>query len=113
MAAAKKSLKENGAKAVKHGQGSQHQRLLDSPFGATTTVENGTIRGGFTVDSGSVDLEAASSSAADPAVHVPPTNPEPAFHAVNADAKPTPKLAPANNKAKSKTAAKTGAKGAD
>ena len=39
-AAAKKSMKENGAKAiVEHRQGSQHQRLLDSPFRTTTTPE--------------------------------------------------------------------------
>ena len=42
-AAAKKSLKENGAKVVDHRQGSQHQRLLDSLFGAPTTLENGTV----------------------------------------------------------------------
>ena len=43
LAAAKKSLKENGAKVVDHRQGSQHQRLLDSPFGAPTTPENRTV----------------------------------------------------------------------
>ena len=43
MAVAKKSLKENGAKVVEHRQGSQHQRLLDSPFRATTTPENRTV----------------------------------------------------------------------
>jgi hypothetical protein len=111
LAAAKKSLKENGAKVVDHRQGSQHQRLLDSPFGAPTTPENRTVRGGFTVDSESVGPEAASSSAVDLGVHVPPTDLEPAFHAVSADAKPAPKPAPANKKAKSKTTAKTGAKG--
>ena len=111
LAAAKKSLKENGAKAVEHRQGSQHQRLLDSPCGATTSSENRTVRGGFTVDSESVGPEAASSSAVDPAVHVPPTDLEPAFHAVSAEAKPAPKSAHANKKAKSKTTAKTGAKG--
>ena len=110
LAAAKKSLKENGAKVVEHRQGSQHHRLLDSPFGATTTPENRTIRGGFIVDSESVRCEAASSSAVNLAVHVPPTDLGPAFHAVSADAKPAPKPAPANKKAKSKTTAKTGAK---
>ena len=47
----------------------------------------------------------------DLAVHVPPTDLEPTFHVVTADANPTPKPAPANKKAKSKTTAKTGAKG--
>ena len=42
---------------------------------------------------------------------MPPTDLEPAFHAVSADAKPAPKPALANKKAKSKTTAKTGAKG--
>ena len=111
LAAAKESLKENGAKVVDHRQGSQHQRLLDSPFGAPTTPENRTVRGGFTVDSESVGPEVASSSAVDLGVHVAPTDLEPAFHAVSADAKPAPKPAPANKKAKSKTTAKTGAKG--
>ena len=111
MAAAKRSLKENGAKVVDHRQGSQHQRLLDSPFGAPTTPENRTVRGGFTVDSESVGPEAASSNAVDLGVHVPPTDLEPAFHAVSADAKPAPKPAPANKEAKSKTTTKTGAKG--
>ena len=111
LAAAKKSLKENGAKVFDHRQGSQHQRLLDSPFGAPTTPENRTVRGGFTVDSESVGLEAASTSVVDLGVHVPPTELEPAFHAGIADAKPAPKPAPANKKAKSKTTARTGAKG--
>ena len=63
------------------------------------------------VDSERVLSEAASSNTVDLGVHVPPTDMEPAFHAVSADAKITPKLAPANKKAKSKTTAKTGAKG--
>ena len=84
---------------------------LDSPFGAPTTPENRTVRGGFTVDSESVGPEAASSSAVDLGVHVPPTDLEPTFHAVSADSKPAPKPAPANKKAKSKTTAKIGAKG--
>ena len=58
----------------------------------------------------SVGHEAASSSVANPAVHVPPTDPEPAFNAVRADAKPAPAKATGNKKAKSKTTAKTGAK---
>ena len=41
LVAAKKSLQENGVKAaVEHKQGSQHQRLLDSPFHTTSTPEN-------------------------------------------------------------------------
>ena len=111
LAAAKKSLKENRAKVVDHRQGSQHQSLLDSPFGAPSTPENRIVRAGFTIDSESVGPEAASSSAVDLGVHVPPADLEPAFHAVSADAKPAPKPAPANKKAKSKTTAKTGAKG--
>ena len=111
LAAAKKSPKENGAKVVDHGQGRQHQRILDSPFGAPTTPENRTVRGGLTADSESVGPEAASSSVVDIGVHVPPNNLEPNFHAVSADAKPYPKPAHAKNKAKSKTTAKTGAKG--
>ena len=74
-------------------------------------LENRTVRGGFTVDNESVVPEAASSSVVDLAVHVPPTDLEPAFHAASADAKPAPKPAPANKKAKSKTTAKKGAKG--
>ena len=58
LEAAKTSLNENGAKVVEHRQGSQHQRLLDSPFGATTTPKNRAVRGGFTVDNESVGPEA-------------------------------------------------------
>ena len=107
LAAAEKSLKETSAKVVDHRQGSPHQTLLDGPFGAPTTLENRTVRGGFTVDSQRVSPEAASSSTFDLGVHVPPTDLEPAFHAVSADATP----AHANKEAKSKTTAKTGAKG--
>ena len=111
LAAAKNSLKENVAKVVDYTQARQHEMLLDSPFGAPTTPENRTVQGGFTIDSESVGPEAASSSAVDHGVHVPPTDLEPAFHADSADAKPAPKPARANKKAKSKTSAKTGAKG--
>ena len=111
LAAAKKSQKENRAKVGEHRQARQHERLLDSPFGATTTPENRAVRGGFTVDSESVGPEAASSNGVDLAVHVPPTDLEPAFHGVSAYAKLAPKPALANKKAKSKTTAKTGAKG--
>ena len=97
LAAAKKSLKQKSAKAVvEHMQGSQHQRLHDSPFRSTTTPKNRTVRGGFIVDSESVGREAAPSSAVDPAVHVPPTDLEPAFHVVSADAKPAPAKATGN-----------------
>ena len=44
LAAAKKSLKQNGAKVVDHRQRSRHQRFLDSPFGAPTTPKNWTVR---------------------------------------------------------------------
>ena len=112
MAAPKKSRKENGAKAVvEHKQGSQHPRLLDSPFRTTTTPKKRTVRGDFTVDSESVGLEAASSSAVNPVVHVPPTDVDGAFNAVSADAKPAPAKATRSKKAKSKTTAKTRAKG--
>ena len=112
LAAVKKSLKDNGAKAVvEHRQGNLHECLLDSPFGATTTPQNRTVRGGFTADSASVDPEATSSSAIDPAVHVRPTDLEPAFNAVSADAKPAPTKAIGNKKGKSKITATTGAKG--
>ena len=111
LEAAKNSVKENCAKAVvEHKQGSQHQRLLDSPFHTTTAPENRTVRGGFTVDSESITPEAYSSSAVHPAVHVLPPDPGCAFNAVTADAN----LAPAKAKGtrrRSKTTAKTGAKG--
>ena len=74
LTAPKTSLTESGSKVVEHRQGSQHQRLLDTAFGATTTPENRTVRGGFAVDSESVGPKAASSSAVDLAVHVPPTD---------------------------------------
>ena len=111
LAAASKSLKKNVEKVVEHTQGSQHQRLLDNPFGATTTPENRTVRGGFAVDSESDGPQVASSSAIDLAAHVPPTNLEAGFHVVSVNAKPAPKPARAIKKAKSKTTAKTGAKG--
>ena len=86
LAAAKKSLNENGAKAVvEYRQGSEHQRLLDSPFRTTTTPENRTVRRGFTVDSESVSPKAASFGTVDPPRHVPPTYLEQAFNVVSAD----------------------------